>query len=243
MWPGDSEEVSKPGSIVSIKVVRNLLEEAGKGDGHDQPCARDTPYIASSLMILTRRYKKHTMPRGMLAPSSDHLLLLSHIAQWPCNQPSALSSWATQLPLTPWTSSVREPELTPLDHISYHRSSVQSTTFAPSGEPGHLLQKMHRKTDTAFDSRKMTNNFNASVKPLIENGGKYDGKVKVIIRQQVQPWHGSSIYVHEIALAVSSSRPRSAVELEIRSNRSDITLSLRLPVSLRKSSGNSMSLS
>ena len=50
----------------------------------------------------------------------------------------------------------------------------------------------------------MTNNFNTSVKPLIENGGKYDGKVKAIIRQQVQPWHGSSTFVHEIALAVSS---------------------------------------
>jgi len=44
MWPGDPEEVSKPGSVVSIKVVRNLLEEVGKGDGHDQPCARDTTY-------------------------------------------------------------------------------------------------------------------------------------------------------------------------------------------------------
>ena len=53
----------------------------------------------------------------------------------------------------------------------------------------------------------MTNNFNASVKPLIENGGKYDGKVKVIIRQQVQPWHGASTFVHEAALAVSTSVP------------------------------------
>ena len=53
----------------------------------------------------------------------------------------------------------------------------------------------------------MTNNFNASVKPLIEEGGKYDGKVKAIIRQQVQPWHGCSTFVHEVALAVSSSKP------------------------------------
>lgn len=41
VWPRDSEEVSQSGSIVSIKVVRNLFEEVGKGDGHDQPCARD----------------------------------------------------------------------------------------------------------------------------------------------------------------------------------------------------------
>ena len=64
-------------------------------------------------------------------------------------------------------------------------------------------------TDTAFDSRKMTNNLNASVKPLIENGGKYDGKVKVIIRQQVQPWHSASTLTHEAILAVSPSDPRS----------------------------------
>ena len=51
-------------------------------------------------------------------------------------------------------------------------------------------------TDNVLNSRKLTNNFNASVKPLIENGGKYDGKVKAIIRQQVQPWHGASTFVH-----------------------------------------------
>jgi hypothetical protein len=55
-------------------------------------------------------------------------------------------------------------------------------------------------------SRKMTKNLDAYVKPLIENKGKYEGKVKVIIRQQVQPWHGSSTFVHEIALAVSFVR-------------------------------------
>ena len=55
----------------------------------------------------------------------------------------------------------------------------------------------------------MSNNFDATVKPLIENGGEYDGKVKAIIRQQVQPWHSSSTLVHEIALAVSSCKPSS----------------------------------
>lgn len=39
--PRDSKEVGQSGSIVSIKVVRNLLEEVGKGDRHDRPCARD----------------------------------------------------------------------------------------------------------------------------------------------------------------------------------------------------------
>jgi hypothetical protein len=76
---------------------------------------------------------------------------------------------------------------------------------------------MFRKADEVSGSRKLTNNFNASVKPLIENGGKYDGKVKAIIRQQVQPWHGSSTFVHEVALAVSFSKPRLGLN-EIRSD-------------------------
>ena len=38
--------------------------------------------------------------------------------------------------------------------------------------------------------------------PLLGPGGKYHGKVKVIFRPQVQPWHGSSTFVHEAGLAV-----------------------------------------
>ena len=49
MWPRDPEEISQSRSIVGIKVVRNLLEEVGKGDRHDRPCARDFT-IASSLI-------------------------------------------------------------------------------------------------------------------------------------------------------------------------------------------------
>ena len=41
MWSGDPEEVSQSGSIVGVKVLRNLLEEVGKGDRHDRSRARD----------------------------------------------------------------------------------------------------------------------------------------------------------------------------------------------------------
>lgn len=41
MWPGDPEEISQPGSIVGVEVLRNLLEEIGKGDRHDRSRARD----------------------------------------------------------------------------------------------------------------------------------------------------------------------------------------------------------
>ena len=66
----------------------------------------------------------------------------------------------------------------------------------------------------------MTNNLEASVKPLIEKGGKYNGKVKVIIRQQVQPWHNASTLVHEAILAVSPCKPLVSTGLNgIRSDR------------------------
>jgi hypothetical protein len=40
------------------------------------------------------------------------------------------------------------------------------------------------------------------LKPLLGAGGKYDGKVKAIVRLHVQPWHASSTLTHEAALAV-----------------------------------------
>ncbi|KAK7050020.1 hypothetical protein VNI00_005451 [Paramarasmius palmivorus] len=46
------------------------------------------------------------------------------------------------------------------------------------------------------------------LKPLFSQGGKYDGKVKVVFRNQVQPWHGSSTFVHEAGLAVAKVSPK-----------------------------------
>ncbi|KAI0353129.1 hypothetical protein OH77DRAFT_1427920 [Trametes cingulata] len=45
------------------------------------------------------------------------------------------------------------------------------------------------------------------LKPLFAPGGKYAGKVKVIFRNQVQPWHASSTFVHEAGLAVARVAP------------------------------------
>ncbi|KAK7696257.1 hypothetical protein QCA50_000910 [Cerrena zonata] len=45
--------------------------------------------------------------------------------------------------------------------------------------------------------------------PLFAKGGKYDGKVKVIFRNQVQPWHASSTWVHESGLAVARVSPEN----------------------------------
>lgn len=40
------------------------------------------------------------------------------------------------------------------------------------------------------------------LRPLLGENGQYAGKVKIIFRNQVQPWHASSTFVHEAGLAV-----------------------------------------
>ncbi|OAX42059.1 hypothetical protein K503DRAFT_734422 [Rhizopogon vinicolor AM-OR11-026] len=45
------------------------------------------------------------------------------------------------------------------------------------------------------------------LKPLVDVGGQYYGKVKVIMRLQVQPWHATSTYTHEAGLAVARAAP------------------------------------
>lgn len=57
-------------------------------------------------------------------------------------------------------------------------------------------------------STKLGNTIEAVLKPLFDpsGGGKYAGKVKIIFRNQVQPWHGTSILLHEAGLAVRARR-------------------------------------
>lgn len=56
-------------------------------------------------------------------------------------------------------------------------------------------------------SAKLSRAVDNVLAPLLGPGGKYDGKVKVIFRNQVQPWHGSSTFVHEAGLAVARVAP------------------------------------
>ena len=58
-------------------------------------------------------------------------------------------------------------------------------------------------TDAFFYSAKIANKIETILKPLLGPGGKYEGKVKVIVRLHVQPWHASSTLTHEAGLAVS----------------------------------------
>lgn len=48
----------------------------------------------------------------------------------------------------------------------------------------------------------MSRTIDTVLKPLVDSGGKYDGKIKIIMRLQVQPWHATSTYTHEAGLAV-----------------------------------------
>ncbi|EIN10972.1 hypothetical protein PUNSTDRAFT_65327 [Punctularia strigosozonata HHB-11173 SS5] len=58
-------------------------------------------------------------------------------------------------------------------------------------------------------SAKISRVIDGVLKPLFEIGGKYDGKVKVIFRPQVQPWHATSTFVHEAGLAVARVSPHN----------------------------------
>ncbi|KAK7470201.1 hypothetical protein VKT23_001639 [Stygiomarasmius scandens] len=57
-------------------------------------------------------------------------------------------------------------------------------------------------------SAKMSLAIDSVLRPLLGPGGKYEGKVKVIFRPQVQPWHATSTFVHEAGLAVARVSPQ-----------------------------------
>ena len=50
----------------------------------------------------------------------------------------------------------------------------------------------------------LSRTVDAVLKPWFDEGGNYYRKVKLIVRLQVQPWHATSTFTHEAALAVSS---------------------------------------
>jgi hypothetical protein len=54
-------------------------------------------------------------------------------------------------------------------------------------------------------SAKLARAVDGVLRPFFSEGGKYAGKVKMVFRPQVQPWHASSTFVHEAGLAVRFS--------------------------------------
>jgi len=87
-------------------------------------------------------------------------------------------------------------------------------------------------------SAKMTLALDNILRPLF-NGGRYDGKVKAIIRLQVQPWHSASTLVHEAAVAVVRVAPEKFYEFHLalmnaQQDYFDIPSSQRTPVQTRE---------
>ncbi|KAM6496198.1 hypothetical protein JOM56_008904 [Amanita muscaria] len=56
-------------------------------------------------------------------------------------------------------------------------------------------------------SKKMLLTIDRVLKPLLDDGGIYFGKVKVIFRPQVQPWHATSTFTHEAGIAAAMASP------------------------------------
>jgi len=56
-------------------------------------------------------------------------------------------------------------------------------------------------------SGKIAATIDKVLKPLVESGGRYEGKIKIIFRNQVQPWHHSSTLTHEAGLAAARVTP------------------------------------
>ncbi|KAF8505868.1 hypothetical protein F5888DRAFT_1915843 [Russula emetica] len=56
-------------------------------------------------------------------------------------------------------------------------------------------------------SRKLSVTIDQIVKPWVNVGGRYEGKIKIIFRNQVQPWHGASTFTHEAGLAAARVSP------------------------------------
>ncbi|PPQ70713.1 hypothetical protein CVT26_014637 [Gymnopilus dilepis] len=56
-------------------------------------------------------------------------------------------------------------------------------------------------------SAKIALKIDKILKPLLGPGGQYDGKVKIIYRLQVQPWHAMSTLTNEAGLAALRASP------------------------------------
>ncbi|KAJ7770962.1 hypothetical protein DFH07DRAFT_735015 [Mycena maculata] len=65
-------------------------------------------------------------------------------------------------------------------------------------------------------SAKLALTIDSVLVPLLGPGGEYHGKVKVIYRHQVQPWHASSTLVNEAGLAVARASPESFWPFSLR---------------------------
>lgn len=90
-------------------------------------------------------------------------------------------------------------------HRLLFSSDDSSAPASAASEPLHTIE-LYLDYVCPF-SAKTFKTFATSVAPKIRSNPKLAGKVQVILRQQVQPWHPSSTLVHEAAIAVERLAP------------------------------------
>ncbi|TFL05987.1 hypothetical protein BDV98DRAFT_243003 [Pterulicium gracile] len=91
-------------------------------------------------------------------------------------------------------------------------------------------------------SAKMAKAIDGVLSPLLksETESKFSGRVKVVFRPQVQPWHASSTLTHEAALAMARVSPKyfwpfAQALFEHQEEYFDIPSSNQTPVQIRDS--------
>ncbi|CEL60803.1 hypothetical protein RSOLAG1IB_04042 [Rhizoctonia solani AG-1 IB] len=87
-----------------------------------------------------------------------------------------------------------------------------SLSFLTIGNPAspHTLE-LYLDFVCPFSAKIFLNAVDQVLKPLFTDG-VYAGKVKLLLRLQPQPWHGSSTFTHEAALAVGRVAPSKFLE-------------------------------
>ncbi|GAB1525524.1 hypothetical protein RhiTH_008687 [Rhizoctonia solani] len=87
-----------------------------------------------------------------------------------------------------------------------------SLSFLTIGNPAspHTLE-LYLDFVCPFSAKIYNNAVTAVLRPLFTEG-KYASKAKLILRLQPQPWHGSSTFTHEAALAVGRVVPERFLE-------------------------------
>ncbi|CAE7077247.1 unnamed protein product [Rhizoctonia solani] len=82
-----------------------------------------------------------------------------------------------------------------------------SLSFLSIGDPTapHTLE-LYLDFVCPFSAKIFINAVDKVLKPAFTEG-RYAGKVRLLIRLQPQPWHGSSTFTHEAALAVGRIAP------------------------------------
>ncbi|CAE6385587.1 unnamed protein product [Rhizoctonia solani] len=124
-------------------------------------------------------------------------------------------------------------------HHQPTRSLQPSLSYLTIGNPAspHTLE-LYLDFVCPYSAKIFLNAVDSVLKPWVTEG-TYAGKVKLVFRLQPQPWHGSSTFTHEAALAVGRVAPNRfydyAIELfKAQTEFFDIPTSTLTPLQIRE---------